>query len=110
MPAEFDLERLYDDHAQALFGYLSNLTQNRQDTHDALQEVFVKLAHQPQMLRGIQNPRGFLVRLAHHAAVDLMRRRGTRDKYHEQFGAEKSSLFAPSDDPDTEAFRIELSN
>jgi len=38
-----------------------------------------------------------------------MRRRGARDRHHERFGAEKSSAFAPSSDPDEAAFRAELS-
>ena len=49
-----------------------------------------------------------LLRLAHNAAIDLMRRRGARDKHHEQFGAEQLSAFATTSDPDEAAFRNEL--
>ena len=31
-----DLERIYDDHAQALFGFLLNLTRKEADTRDVL--------------------------------------------------------------------------
>jgi len=48
MPA--DIERLYDDHAQALFAFLLNFTRDEDDTRDVLQEVFVKLARQPDLL------------------------------------------------------------
>jgi RNA polymerase sigma-70 factor (ECF subfamily) len=44
MPASFDLARLYDDHAQALFAFLLNFTRSEADTRDLLQELFVKLA------------------------------------------------------------------
>src|ERR1041384_6702064 len=107
MPA--DLERLYDEHAQALFAFLLNFTRDEEDTRDVLQEIFVKLARQPDLLRGARDERAFLIRLAHNAAVDLMRRRGTRAKNHEQFGAEKISVFAATTDPDETAFREELS-
>jgi RNA polymerase sigma-70 factor, ECF subfamily len=107
MPA--DLERLYDRHAQALFAFLLNFTRNEDDTRDLLQEIFVRLARQPDLLRTARDERAFLIRFAHNAAVDWMRRRGTRDKQHQQFGAERTSLFAPTTDPDEEAFRAELS-
>ncbi|MGC3959297.1 MAG: RNA polymerase sigma factor [Verrucomicrobiota bacterium] len=106
MPSE--LERLYDGHAQALFAFLLNFTRDESDTRDVLQEIFVKLARQPDLLANARDERSFLLRLAHNAAIDLMRRRGTRDKHHEQFGAEQLSLFAPVDDPDEVAFRTEL--
>jgi len=102
------LERLYDDHAQALFAFLLNLTRDEQDTRDVLQEIFVKLARQPDLLQGVREERAFLIRLAHNAAIDLMRRRGTRDKTREQFGAEEFSPFAPTNDLDEQTFRSAL--
>ncbi len=108
MPA--DIERLYDRHAQALFAFLLNFTRNGDDTRDLLQEIFVKLARQPDLLRAARDERAFLIRLAHNAAIDLMRRRGTRDKTREQFAAETLSLFAPTDDPDGHAFRTALAD
>ena len=109
MPAEFDLERLYDDHAQALFAYLLNFTRDENDTRDVLQEVFIKLARQPGLLRAARDERAFLIRLAHNTGIDLIRRRGARQKYHAQFGTETISAFAASTDPDEEAFRTRLS-
>ena len=107
MPAE--MERLYDEHAQALFAFLLNFTRDEDDTRDMLQEVFVKLARQPDLLRAAREERAFLIRLAHNAAIDLMRRRSTRAKNHERFGAEETSPFAATSDPDETAFREELS-
>ena len=111
MPVEFELERLYDEHAQALFAFLLNFTRDEDDTRDVLQDVFAKLARQPELLRGVRDERAFLIRLAHNAAIDLMRRRATRDKHHAALGAESEALspFAPADDPDEQGFRAELS-
>jgi RNA polymerase sigma-70 factor (ECF subfamily) len=108
MPAELNLGRLYDNHAQALYAFLLNLTRNEDDTHDVLQEIFVKLARQPGLLDGVRDERAFLIRLAHNAAIDLMRRRGTREKRQEQFGVEAMTPFAPTDEPDEQSFRTAL--
>src|SRR5580704_2397384 len=104
MPELFDLERLYDSHAQALFAFLLNFTRNEADTRDVLQEIFIKLAQKPGLLKGVRDERGFLIRLAHNQAIDLMRRRGTREKNYEQLAAETKDLFAATADADEQAF------
>ena len=109
MPAAPDLERLYDEHAQALFAFLLNFTRDENDTRDVLQEIFTRVAREPDLLRGARDERAFLIRLAHNAAIDFMRRRGTRQKYHDQFGEEELSIFAADANPDVAAFRESLS-
>ncbi len=109
MPASVDLERLYDGHAQALFAFLLNLTRNEADTRDLLQELFIKIARRPEMLDGVREERAFLLRLAHNLAIDLMRRRGTREKNYEELAADIGNVFALSTDPDERAFREGLS-
>jgi len=108
MPRATEIERLYDAHAQSLFAFLLNFTRDEADTRDLLQEIFVKLAREPMLLDGVREERAFLIRLAHNAAIDLIRRRGTRDKTKENFAAEKTSPFAPTNDPDEKLFREEV--
>lgn len=105
-----DLERLYDEHAQALFAFLLNFTRNESDTRDVLQEVFIKLARQPDLLECVREERSFLLRVSHNAAVNLMRRRGTREKNHEQLAVESAGVFARAADPDEQAFRDGLAS
>jgi RNA polymerase sigma-70 factor (ECF subfamily) len=107
MPAAPELERLYDEHAQALFAFLLSLTRDEADTRDLLQELFIKIARDGNLLRGVRAERAFLIRLAHNAAIDLMRRRGTRERTKESF-AEILSPFAAAVDPDEKTFRQEL--
>ena len=108
MPARPDIARLYDEHAQALFAFLLNLIRDAADTRDLLQEIFVKIARDEKLLIGVREERAFLIRLAHNAAIDLMRRRGTRERTKENFAAEIISPFAPTNDPDEKIFREEL--
>ena len=104
-----EIERLYDGHAQPLYAFLLNFTRAEADTRDLLQEIFIKLAREPKLLSGVRDERAFLIRLAHNAAIDLIRRRGTRERTKENFAAETISIFAPANDPDEKTFRAELS-
>ena len=108
MPGMPDLTSLYDAHAGPVFAFALNLTRSEADARDVLQEVFVRLAKQPDTLETIREPRGFLLRLAHNQIVDLSRRRKTRDRREEAFHQEALELFAPSADPDEAAFRAQL--
>src|SRR6185437_11166308 len=107
MPAE--IERLYDAHVQSLFAFLLNFTRDESDTRDLLQEIFVKLAREPKLLSGVREERAFLLRLAHNSAIDLIRRRGTRERTKENFAVEIISIFAPTENLDEKFFRDELS-
>jgi RNA polymerase sigma-70 factor (ECF subfamily) len=108
MPRATEIERLYDEHAQPLFAFLLNFTRDEADTRDVLQEIFIKLAREPKLLDGVREERAFLIRLARNAAIDLIRRRGTRERTKENLAAERISIFAPANDPDEKVFREEL--
>jgi RNA polymerase sigma-70 factor, ECF subfamily len=108
MPRATDIERLYDEHAQPLFAFLLNFTRDESDTRDLLQEIFVKLARDEKLLANARDERAFLIGLAHNAAIDLMRRRGSRERTKENFAAETISIFAPANDPDEKVVRKEL--
>ena len=108
MAASPDLARLYDEHAQALFAFLLNLTRSEADTHDLLQSIYVKLATRPELLDNVHDERGFLLRMAHNLAVDLVRRRNTRTRNDEVFAAEAPTVFAPATGADEQVFRERL--
>ncbi len=102
------LERLYDEHAQSLFGFLLNFTRNEADTRDILQEVFLKLAKRPGLLEGVRDCRAFLLQLARNQAIDLMRRRSTRQRNYDQLAAETVEIFLETSNVDEETFRQAL--
>jgi RNA polymerase sigma-70 factor (ECF subfamily) len=103
MSSAVNLERLYDEHAQAIFAFVLNLLRHEADTRDVLQELFTKIARDGRLLDGVKDQRGFLLRLAHNQAIDLIRRRATRTRNYEQLAAGKAPIFAATDDPDQQA-------
>jgi RNA polymerase sigma-70 factor (ECF subfamily) len=107
MSSVMNLEGIYDEHAQALFAFALNLLRHEADTRDILQELFVKLARNPRLLEGVKDQRGFLLRLAHNLAIDLVRRRVVRDRNRDQV-AEEAALFAVTDNPDEKFFAATL--
>ena len=103
-----NIELLYDDHAPALFAFLLNLLRNEADTYDVMQDLFIKLGRRPALLLGVRDERGFLLRLAHNAAIDLIRRHDARERNYAQLAQEPMPLFAQSADPDERIFREKL--
>lgn len=101
-------EQLYEDHADALFAFALNLTRADADARDVLQEVFSKLACDRQPLEGIRDARAYLLRLTHHAVVDLIRRQEVRRRTVTSLAVEPAELFARTSDPDEAAFRVQL--
>ena len=88
-------EQLYDRHADALFGFLLNLTQHEADTRDLLQSLFVKIAQNPDLLAGARDERAYLLQVAHRMSIDLIRRRTAGDRMLEKVAAETESQDPP---------------
>ena len=72
--------------------------------------MFVKLAERPGLLDGVKQERAFLLRLANNLALDLIRRRSTREKNYKQWADEARPLFAAAFVPDEQTFRDALSS
>ncbi len=83
MPAAPTLPELYDAHAAGLFHYFTSFTGNEADAKDLLQEFFIRLARQP-IPPGIASMRAWLLRLAHHHAIDWLRRHTVRRRAEEE--------------------------
>jgi RNA polymerase sigma-70 factor (ECF subfamily) len=107
MPPPRDLVRVYDDHAQALFAFLLNLTRHEADTRDILQQLFARLAAREGLPPDLYDERGYLLHVAHNLAIDLFRRRGARERTLDRLEPELQ-LFAPAAHPDEAALRARL--
>lgn len=100
MPAAPTLPDLYDAHAAGLFHYFTSFTGSEADAKDLLQEFFIKLARQ-QIPADILNMRAWLLRLAHHHAIDWLRRHTVRRRAEEEAHAQAPvEMFAAHEDPD----------
>jgi RNA polymerase sigma-70 factor (ECF subfamily) len=96
MPAAPTLPELYDAHAVGLFHYFTSFTGGEADAKDLLQELFIKLDRQSIPV-GVLNLRAWLLRLAHHHAIDWLRKHRVRRRAEEETTPE---IFAVQDDPD----------
>jgi RNA polymerase sigma-70 factor (ECF subfamily) len=103
-----DLRQLYDEHSPSLFAFVLNLTRSEAETRDVLQEIFLKIAHRPEQLAVVREPRAWLLRLAHNLAIDQHRRHAGQQQAIERAAAETAPLFAATPDPDETAFRAAL--
>jgi RNA polymerase sigma-70 factor (ECF subfamily) len=102
------LEKLYQDHAPALFRFLIRLTGNEAEVKDILQDIFVRLAKSPGMLEKVDSPRAYLFRMAHRLAIDRMRREQTRQRYDERARQESEAQLSPPAADHDEAWRQKL--
>ncbi|MFT5188074.1 MAG: RNA polymerase sigma-70 factor (ECF subfamily) [Verrucomicrobiales bacterium] len=101
------LARVYDDHAQALFGFVWNWTHSDAETRDVIQDVFAKLTAKPTILEGVSFPRAFLIQMARHRLLDRERQKQRRS-LREASLTQEESLFADVEDPDATFFRNSL--
>ena len=62
---------------------------------------FFEIAKRPSLLNGLHDERAFLLKLSRNRAIDLMRRRTTRDKNHSDLAKETVQIFdePPTTDP-----------
>lgn len=103
-----DLEKIYDEHANAIYAFLLNVTRNQQDTNDIMQEVFVRLCTKPSLLENISNLRSWLIKMAHRIAIDFIRRSQFRERTHVS-ATKELLLFDSPHDAKEEDFQIHVS-
>ena len=74
------LEELYELLSDDLYGLALWRSGSPSDAADALQDTFVRLAQLGSRLKEVKNPRSYLLRMVHAAAVDTHRRRRRRSE------------------------------
>jgi RNA polymerase sigma-70 factor (ECF subfamily) len=73
------LEALYDAGSRSVFGIALWRTGSVEDARDVVQEVFLRVARTRRRLLSVAEPRAWLLSLAHHVSVDLVRGRKRRE-------------------------------
>lgn len=104
------LEQILDEHGDAVFSFLLQLTRSEPDARDLFQELWRRIVENPRLLDSARDPRAFLLQSARNQFIDLTRRRDARSRAHErsQVWDEVTGIFEPSQDPDEAAFRTAL--
>ncbi len=103
-----ELERIHDEHVVAMFRHGLAVLRDEAAVRDVLQDVFLKLAEGRVDLATVENQRSYLLRMVHHAALDLLRRRKVRQDHVEKQSAAPAGFFETQQDPDREAYRRQL--
>lgn len=106
-----ELAQIYDAHAGALAAFLRRVTCDDADTQDVLQELFQRLARTSATLDHVVDLRGYLLRIAHHLAVDVIRRRDRRDRAHVAQAESDDAVgmtLGPEADPDAGVMRVAI--
>jgi len=65
---------LYDEWRPQLYRYIRSLRLSRDQAEEVIQETFLRLTKQVQQEDEIDNVPGWIVRVAHNLAVDLLRK------------------------------------
>jgi RNA polymerase sigma-70 factor (ECF subfamily) len=103
------MEQILDEHGDAVFAFLIQLSHCDADARDVFQELWRRLLDRPTQLNGLRDPRGYLLRLARNLFIDHIRSRDARVRAHDHAGEEAPSLFESACQPDELLFRHALS-
>lgn len=75
------ISALYDRFSKLLYGLILAIVRDTDDAEDILQEVFIQIWKNAfSYQESLGTPKGWLVRLAHNRAVDLLRSKRHREK------------------------------
>lgn len=79
------LASLYDRYAPLVYGLARRIVRDEGQAEDLVQEVFLRVWNRPQVYdQGRGSFRAWLLSVAHHLAVDLIRRRRREVTYQEK--------------------------
>lgn len=86
-----EISDLYQEHADAIYGYLVNLTRSAEDAQDLVQEVFVSALRYFDGER-IENHKGWLFKIAYNQYINYLKK-GKKSRFDENIdaGAEQRS-------------------
>lgn len=65
---------LYDEYRPRLFRYIRSMNLSQDQAEEVVQETFLRLTTQLMQENNIENVQGWIVRVAHNFAVDLLKR------------------------------------
>jgi len=103
-----ELERIYDAHADHLFHFLLSLKVNEDVIRELIQQLFLKLANKPELIKRARKERPYLMRMIYRLYLDEIRKRERHRGTELTQSEEAVELFEAGDDADAEVMRHEL--
>jgi RNA polymerase sigma-70 factor (ECF subfamily) len=104
---ETQFEEFYRHECQALYRYVYAWVSNPDDTLEVLQESFLNLYRMQSDKESPVYERALLFRVARNAAVDLLRRRRTREDYAREVVASNLVILRPAQERTPEEMLLE---
>ena len=69
------IDKIWEQYASDLFGYMISILCSRQDAEDVLQAVFIKIAQHRQSVAKAQSLKAYLFRIGRNEALNSIKRR-----------------------------------
>ncbi|MBT5926163.1 MAG: sigma-70 family RNA polymerase sigma factor [Verrucomicrobia bacterium] len=102
------LEQTYDKHAQSIYAFLLRFLGDEADVRDVMQDLFCRIARNPDLIREARDERALLIRMAHRQAIDAIRRRDARSRAHIAMGEHQSDWQKQSTESDEQTIQLRL--
>jgi RNA polymerase sigma-70 factor, ECF subfamily len=96
---ESNFERVFLEHYPRVYGVLARLVGDRAEAEDLALETFWQLHRRTRDVRGMQNPGGWLYRVATNLGLNALRSRKRRERYEAEAGVDALTA-DPAADPE----------
>ena len=93
------VRKLYERHSETVYRTALRVTGNQADAEDILQTVFMRVLHQENSLDPETTPASYFRRAATNAALDILRRRTSRNEAPLDEGFGRASPESPAKTP-----------
>jgi RNA polymerase sigma-70 factor, ECF subfamily len=85
---ESDFERVFQEHYSRVYAVLVHLVGDRAEAQDLALETFWQLYRRTRDVRGLENPGGWLYRVATNLGLNALRARKRRERYEAEGGGD----------------------
>jgi RNA polymerase sigma-70 factor (ECF subfamily) len=98
--SENDILPLYDEYRPRLYRYMRSMQLGPEEAEEIVQETFMRLTIEFRKGGELENVRGWIVRVAHNLAVNLLKKENGRIVDADSRPAEMRNLVDPSSGPE----------
>ena len=86
---------VFNHYSKELAPFIIKLTDSPELAREVVQDIFLQLWEQRQKLISIENPRGWIIRLASNTAIDYLRKRAANGRLFERLKLQKRTAETP---------------